>query len=144
MAWCAVVNCHNSNKRNPDKTFFTLPKEEPLRKEWVKLIKRTKLLKRVHVSSDHFAESFFDASWDLQTSLFYKDRAVKRKLIPDSKPTIFPYKEKPKERVASTKRAVKKSHDEVRIFAHHFLQHFLSRPNIAIINYILLLTFFYF
>jgi len=43
MAWCAVVGCNNKKKsgQNSDKTFFLLPKEEPMKKEWIKCINRS-------------------------------------------------------------------------------------------------------
>ena len=32
MPWCAAYNCSNSSKNNPEKTLFTLPKNESNRK----------------------------------------------------------------------------------------------------------------
>ena len=114
MAWCAVVGCTNSNKKNPDKTFFALPKEESLKKQWVQLINRTELPRNVFVCSDHFEESSFDPSWALQNSLFYKDRPRKRKLLPGSLPTVFPHKQKVKRRESTLQRLERKCQKEVR------------------------------
>lgn len=113
MSWCVVVGCHNNSKRNSDKSYFRLPKDENCRKEWIKLINRTSLPSRVYVCSDHFEESCFDSSWALQNSIFYKDRPAKRRLIPGSKPSIFPHKERPKERETSNRRAHKREKEEV-------------------------------
>ena len=82
-------------------------------KIWVRLINRTELPKRVYICSDHFQESCFDQSWALQNRLFYNDRPVKRKLLPDSVPSIFPHKEPPKERYASKKRMEQRQKKEV-------------------------------
>ena len=113
MSWCAAYGCHNDGKKNKDKSFFTLPKEPKLRATWIKAINRTTLPSRVYLCSDHFTEECFDASWKLQVDLFYKDRAVKRKLLPGSIPTIFPQKSQPKERTSSITRALKKEKRQV-------------------------------
>ena len=114
MSWCAVYGCHNNSKRDTEKTYFGLPKDETSRKEWIKLINRTKLPSKVFVCSDHFDEACFDDSWALQTRLFYTNHPVKRKLVPGSKPTTFPHKSQPKERQTSKKRAHKRQVVEVR------------------------------
>ena len=62
---CTAYNCSNSNKNNPGKTFFILPKYDCTRKVWIAAIKRKEgtLLKNVYLRSYHFEEACFDKSW---------------------------------------------------------------------------------
>ena len=113
MSWCAAYGCHNDGKKNKDKSFFLLPKDVTLRTAWIKAINRTELPSRVYVCSDHFAEDCFDRRWKLQNALFYKDRPIKRRLIPGSIPTIFPHKVVPREREISKCRALRKEKEQV-------------------------------
>ena len=105
MSWCAAFGCHNSGSKNKDKSFFLLPKDQSVRASWIRAINRTELPSKVYLCSDHFEDTCFDASWKLQNELFYKDRPIKRRLLPGSVPTLFPHKDKLKERTSSTKRA---------------------------------------
>ena len=45
--------------------------------------------------------------------MIYKDRPIKRQLLPGSVPTLFPHKDKPKERTSSTKHAEKRQKQQV-------------------------------
>ncbi|XP_057302788.1 uncharacterized protein LOC130636954 [Hydractinia symbiolongicarpus] len=105
MAYCSVYGCKNNIKSNKDKRFFLMPKNPEVSKAWIAAINRTKLPAKVFLCSDHFEETCFDLSWKLQNELFYKDRPCKRRLIPNSVPTIFCHKTAPKERSSSTSRA---------------------------------------
>lgn len=129
MSWCVVVNCSSKSKKKKNKkkneesanvtetekkTFFSLPTDSKMRSIWLKNINRTALPSIVKVCSDHFEESCFDPSWDIQNSCSpYKNRTQRRKLLPTAIPTIFPYKDKPKERETSTRRRKIKEHEEV-------------------------------
>ena len=39
-ACCVAYKCSNSSKSNPEKTIFTLPKNEYTRKAWIAVLKR--------------------------------------------------------------------------------------------------------
>ena len=94
MAWCAAVNCKNTSRKDKDKTFFLMPKDVTIQSAWKNAIRRTELPSKVYLCSDHFEEKCFDSAWKLQNELFYKDRLIKRKLLPGSIPTLFPHKHK--------------------------------------------------
>ena len=96
MSWCSVAQCHNTNKKCPDKSFFAIPKDKDRKAAWKAALNRTTYPKTIFVCSDHFEEKCFDASWKLQTELYYKDRPIKHKLVKGSVPSIFSYKEQPK------------------------------------------------
>lgn len=102
MSWCAVFGCNSNGKRDKDITFFSLPSDAKLRNQWITMIKRTELPKRVYVCSKHFEESCFDPSWKMQVEML--GGKIKRKLLPGSVPTLFSYKQKPHERSTSMKR----------------------------------------
>ena len=58
MSWCAAVGCANKKKREKHLTFFKLPKEEPVAKQWLTKIKRE------NVTKQHFENDCFDPSVD--------------------------------------------------------------------------------
>lgn len=101
MAWCAAFNCSNTKRRDKDKSFFSLPSDESVKRSWIAAIKRSSLPKQVFVCSDHFEENCFSDSWKLENDLYYKDRPARRQLKKGSIPTIFPHKELPTERLSS-------------------------------------------
>ena len=117
MGCCSAYLCHNKSTKNPDKSYFVLPKDPKIRNAWIKAINRTELPKNVCVCSDHFEDGCFDKSWELQNRLFYQGRIQKRKLLPGSIPTIFPHKEKQAERSISKLRAKKKESFQVCIYS---------------------------
>ena len=90
MSWCAVVNCHNDSKRNHDKSYFQLPKDEHLKKTWVRLINRTELPKRVYVCSDHFQESCFDQVGRYKTDYSIVNVLSRESFFPVLYPLYFP------------------------------------------------------
>lgn len=112
MSWCSVKDCYNSSKKNKDATFHSLPSDEKTRKHWVKMINRTQLPKQVFVCSDHFQEECYDQGWKLQAEMMGKK--IKRRLLPGSIPTVFPYKVMPKERPTSSKRKASAEQRELR------------------------------
>ena len=62
-----MKNNHVNNQRNLKKTFFTLPKEETLRKAWIKRINRVDSLpKKVFVCEEHFLDECFNKSNELK------------------------------------------------------------------------------
>ena len=89
----------NSSKYNPEKTFFTLLKNECTRKAWIAAINRKEytLPKKVFLCSNHFEEFHFDKNWVSQKELFYTSHHNNRRLIDRLIPKIFSQKEKPKE-----------------------------------------------
>ena len=78
MANCSAVYCHNNEKKNKDKTFFTLPRDAALAKIWIAKLNHEKdnLPKNVWICSDHFEDDCFDSSWMLQSSLTYQERPI--------------------------------------------------------------------
>ena len=94
MFWCANCNCSNSSKNNPDKTCFTLPKNECTRKAWIPAINRKESTLSLNfcLCSDYFQEACFDKSWTLEAHLFYTLHPKKRKLTVGQIPTISPTK----------------------------------------------------
>ena len=89
MARCCVKLCSNTKENYPDKSFFSIPKDKKLNDAWKAAINRTAYPKNTTVCSDHFEEECFDASWKLQTELYYKDRPIKHKLVKGSIPSLF-------------------------------------------------------
>ena len=35
MSWCAVINCNNKTKKNREVSFFRLPKDASVHKDWI-------------------------------------------------------------------------------------------------------------
>ena len=118
MSWCAAVGCGNQTKNCKDKniSFFLLPKEKKLREKWITSLKRTQLPKKVYVCSAHFNESDFDVSYKLKQELLGDASGTKRKLLPESVPSIFQHKIVSKVRKHSEKRQELTSHREVTFF----------------------------
>lgn len=113
MSWCAAVYCNNKKAKNPDKTFFGIPSDEKVKKQWLNAINRTDLPRHVSLCSDHFDESCFDQSWQTQSRLLSPDRPIQRKLLKGSIPTLFPHKPIPKVRETSEARFRKQRTKEV-------------------------------
>ena len=117
MSWCAVINCHNKTKNNRDVSYFQLPSEDNnIRKAWIHALGRpisnlpNSIIK---ICSEHFEEKCFDPSWALQNRLYYKDRKIKRMLIPGSIPTLNLAKSPTEPRASSEKRSKAKTQKEV-------------------------------
>ena len=57
---CAV-DCYNSSAKCKNKSFFMLPRDQKLQKEWISKIKRTNLPKEENIRKchDHFGENCF-------------------------------------------------------------------------------------
>ena len=64
MSWCAAVGCANKKKREKHLTFFKLPKEEEVAKQWLTKIKRENVPQNVFLCEQHFENDCFDASVD--------------------------------------------------------------------------------
>ena len=121
MTHCVIFGCNNKYAKNPEKSYYIGPKDKNIANAWYAAIKRGKSnlpskLSNIRVCSDHFKESDFDKTWELQKRLYYKDRPIKRKLLSNAVPSVFPYKEPEKWRTSSEKRALKKEMIEVNIF----------------------------
>ena len=70
MTWCSAVDCSsNSFKKNRTKglRFFQLPKNEILKKKWLKNIKQENLPKKPTLCELHFEENCFKR--DLQVMI---------------------------------------------------------------------------
>ena len=115
MSWCAAYNCNSNSKKDKDVMFFKLPSKAETKSKWIQAINRTELPNKVFVCSKHFEEKSFDASWDLQTRLFYQDRPIKRKLVPDAVPTLFSHKKIQPQRESSVQRKVSKERQDVNL-----------------------------
>ena len=116
MANCSAVYCHNNEKKNKDKTFFTLSRDAALAKIWIAKLNHEKdnLPKNVWICSDHFEDDCFDSSWMLQSSLTYQKRPIQLRLRSGAVTTKFPHKQtKVKERNTSKKREENRRHKEV-------------------------------
>ena len=35
MSWCAVINCNNKTKNNREVSYFRLPKDKSVHKDWI-------------------------------------------------------------------------------------------------------------
>ena len=71
MTWCVAVVCNsNSFTKNRRKglRFFSMPKNEKLKKEWLTNIKRVNLPKDPSICQLHFEESCFKR--DLEVSKY--------------------------------------------------------------------------
>ena len=69
MAYCAAVGCSNYKKKNKDLTFFSIPKDKAIVGEWKAKIKRQDLPQLVFLCENHFEDSCFDESVELQNRL---------------------------------------------------------------------------
>ena len=94
MVNCAAVYCHNNQRKDKDKTFFSLPKDRAVAKVWISKLnwEKDNFHSKVYVCSDHFEDDCFDCSWILQSTLTYSDRPIQRRLCPGTIPTKFPHK----------------------------------------------------
>ena len=73
MVYCAAVGCDNNSfkkDKNIGISFFRLPRDKSLRKQWIANLKRQNLPKpeNVHVCHLHFEESCFKR--DLEVWIF--------------------------------------------------------------------------
>ena len=115
MSWCAVINCNNKTKNNREVSYFRLPKDTSVHKDWNHATSRPidNLPSKILICSNDFEEKCFDHSWKLQNELFYKDRQISRRLLPGSIPTLLPHKKDNKLRLSSEKRALAQRKEEV-------------------------------
>ena len=70
MVHCCAVDCFNSSAKCKNVSFFKLPRDQKLRKQWISKIKRTSLPKEenIRVCHKHFDDECFKR--DLQVSIF--------------------------------------------------------------------------
>ena len=106
MSWCAVINCNNK-KNNRELSYFWLPKDTTVQKDWIHATGRPidNLPSKILICSDHSEEKCFDPSWKIQNELYYKDRQISKRLLPGSITTLLTHK-KDKRRLFSEKRAL--------------------------------------
>ena len=123
MSWCAVKNCHNKTHNNRKVSYFRLPKDTSVHKDWIQATCRQvdNLPSKIFICSDHFEEKCFDPSWKLQNELYYKDRQISRRLLPGSIPTLLPQKKDNKPHLSSEERGLTQRKKEV---IHYFNQGF--------------------
>ena len=116
MSWCAVINCNNTTKHNRKVSYFRLPKDTSVHKDWIHATgcPIDHLPSKIFICSDHFEEKCFDPSWKLQNELYYKHCQISRRFPPRSIPTLLPHKKDNKPRVSSEKRALAQRKEEVK------------------------------
>ena len=70
MVICAAVGCSTDTTKTKNVSFFRLPKDKSLRKQWIHKLKRDNLPaeKNIRICHLHFEESSFKR--DLQVSFF--------------------------------------------------------------------------
>ena len=115
MSWCAVINCNNKTKNNREVSYFRLPKDTSVHKDWIHATGRPidNFSSKILICSDHFEEKCSDPSWKLRNELYYKDCQISRRLLPRSIPTLLPDKKDNKPRLSSEKRALAQRKEEV-------------------------------
>ena len=115
MSRCAVINCNNKTKNNRAVSYFRLPKDTSVHKDWIFATCRPidNLPSKILICSDDFEEKCFGHSWKFQNEPFYKDRQISRRLLPGSIPTLLPHKKNNKPRLSSEKRALAQRKEEV-------------------------------
>ena len=115
MSWCAVINCNNKTKNNREVSYFRLPKDTSVHKDWIHATGRPidNLPSKILICSDHFEEKCFDPSWKLQNELYYKDPQISRRLLLGPIPTLLPHKTDNKPCLSSEKRALAQRKEEV-------------------------------
>ena len=115
MSWCAVLNCNNKTKNDREVSYFRLPKDTSVHKDWIHVTGRRidNLPSKILICSEYFEEKCFDPSWKLQNELYYKDRQISRWLLAGSIPTLLPHKKDNKPRLSSEKRALAQRKEEV-------------------------------
>ena len=82
MSWCAVINCNNKTKNNRDVSYFRLPKDTSVHKDWIHGtgFPIDSLPSKIFTCSDHFEEKCFDPSWNCTIKTvksvegFYRDQ----------------------------------------------------------------------
>ena len=121
MSWCAVKNCNNKTNNNREVSYFRLPKDTSVHKDWIHATCRQvdTLPSKIFICSDHFEEKCFDPSWKLQNELYYKDRQIPRRLLPGSIPTLLPHKKDNKRHLSSEKKALTQRKKEVMYYFNH-------------------------
>lgn len=58
--WCVVPLCKNTTARTPNKIFITVPREQDIRKKWLRAMKREdmSIKSTYYCCEDHFNVSF--------------------------------------------------------------------------------------
>jgi len=70
MVSCAAINCTNNTNKPSDVSFFRLPRNEALKKQWVVLLRRENLPKDARVCHIHFEESCFKRDLEVIHTFF--------------------------------------------------------------------------
>ena len=89
---CCVFGCKNTRK-NPDISFFSFPKDQQIRGEWVVRLQLTNGQRwrpenSSRVCSDHFSADCFVRNHRLWSTLTV-NRCNRRDLVPGSVPNVF-------------------------------------------------------
>ena len=69
VASCSAVGCTNHKKRNPELSFFKLPRDKTVAAEWLTKMRRVNLPKQIYLCEVHFNADCFDYSVDLKNQL---------------------------------------------------------------------------
>ena len=69
VSWCVAYICRNTKNKNPNLTYFSLPRNRKIDKIWENRINRTDLPKIIALCKEHFEESWFNKSVDLKRRL---------------------------------------------------------------------------
>lgn len=91
-SFCSAINCHNSKKKNKDKSFFSFPLNSDLSKRWVINTHREDLLYR---NSQYLRSNCCLCSDHFEPQCFLN--ILKNRLNPDAVPTLFDVPNPPKE-----------------------------------------------
>ena len=94
MSCCAVINCNKKTKNNREVSYFRLPIDTSIHKDWIHTTDCAvdNLPSKIFICSDHFEKKCSDPSWKLQNEQYCKDRQISRRLLPRSIPTLLPHK----------------------------------------------------
>ena len=116
MVYCCGVGCSNDSRfvsKGQGISFHRFPTEDSLLKEWLAKISRVGLevTKDTRLCSVHFEPDCFER--DLRAELL--GSKGKRKLMPDTVPTIFDHRPRKKPRLSTEQRLQEKAKKEVRI-----------------------------
>ena len=117
MPKCSAFGCNYTTKskkseQNPNISLHNFPKDEKLRKRWIKAARCIRLSKDPRLCSQHFLPDDFEISVLLQKKLLGHSR-WKRKLKDNAVPTIFAFTPVKKPRLQSEQRAERRQGQQV-------------------------------
>ena len=121
MPKCSAFGCNyttksKGSKKNPNISLHNFPKDEKLRKRWIKAARCIRLSKDPRLCSQHFLPDDFEISVLLQKKLLGHS-SWKRKLKDSAVPTIFAFTPVKKPRLQSEQRAKRRQRQQVNILS---------------------------